>query len=401
MRIEDLSVNERVLIHLRDMSTDPVNDGAKLGQTQEGIAEGIGIRINHVPRATNSLLGDGYIGEALVHIGGLKRKRKAFFLTGKGIEAADGLISDLKGQKVLYRDSEGKESMLSIQDMLFKARTTKPSSLILSSFKDGVVLEDTLTGASAATFISMLDMISPPEIFVNRVAEMSDLEKWLDAGQRVITISGIKGIGKTSLAWKTLKGYESRKNILWYTAHEWDTSRAFLDQVSEMYVRLGRNEVKKILRQSRDVDITQAASALIRDMQDSDSVLVIDNVFDLKREVMQLLNAVCEQTRNLHNSCLVLITRDMELMNCIPSAIGCRNITVQGLERESAMKLMGTMGLEPEDSDRVYAMTQGHPLAIKLVNSDEIKKVIDTKGLTKEEVWVVRCMKAFNAIFDE
>jgi hypothetical protein len=65
------------------------------------------------------------------------------------------------------------------------------------------------------------------------------------------------------------------------------------------------------------------------------------------------------------------------------------------------MEMMATLGLEPEDSDRVFAMTQGHPLAIKLVNSEEIMKVIDTKGLTKEEVWVVRCMKAFNAIFDE
>ena len=92
MRIEDLSVNERILIHLRDYSMDPVNEGAAMGQTQEGIGEAIGIRINHVPRATKKLLDDSYIDDTLVHIGGLKRKRKAYFLFKKGRKIADDLI---------------------------------------------------------------------------------------------------------------------------------------------------------------------------------------------------------------------------------------------------------------------------------------------------------------------
>ncbi len=402
MRIEDLSVNERILIHLKSFSADPEKEGAHLGQTQEGIGEGVGILINHVPRATNALLKDGYIDESLMHVGGLKRKRKAFFLTPKGLEAADGLISGLKSQKVLFRDSAGKESMLTVDDILFKSRGAKASTTILSAFRDGMVLESSLTGIGPSASLSMLDTISEPDVFVNRSQEIATLREWLDAGHGLIVISGIKGIGKTSLAWTVLKGYEGRKNIMWYSAHEWDTAAGFLEQVSEMYVKLGRNEVKKALRQSKAVDIALGSSALIRDVQDSDSILVIDNVFDLKKEMMQLLRMLCEQSRNLHNSCIMMITRDKEQLERMLSAGSHgKMLHIEGLERHSAMKLMASMGMEPDDGDRVFAMTQGHPLAIKLVNSEEIKKVIDPKGLTKEELWVVRCMKAFNAIFDE
>jgi hypothetical protein len=61
---------------------------------------------------------------------------------------------------------------------------------------------------------------------------------------------------------------------------------------------------------------------------------------------------------------------------------------------------MAEMGMEPKEMERVYGMTNGHPLALELVNSEEIQKIIDTKGLTKEENWVVRCLKAFDAIFE-
>jgi hypothetical protein len=313
------------------------------------------------------------------------------------------LISSLKPQKVLFRDSSGKEILVPIQEIAFKTRTTSTPILILTAFKDGVILEDSISGTKGDAFISMLDLVPLPEYFVNRDEERARLSSVLEAGEGIAVVSGIKGIGKTSLVRSVVENFQGRKNLFWYTAHEWDTARSFMEQLSDMYVRLGRNELKKVLRQTKDLDVGQAAAALAKDMKDSDSILVVDNVFDLGKEMMQIIHILCEQAGNMHKSCLVLITRDRELLVCAISGSMSKKteVTIGGLDRDSAMEMMATLGLEPEDSDRVFAMTQGHPLAIKLVNSEEIMKVIDTKGLTKEEVWVVRCMKAFNAIFDE
>ncbi len=402
MRVEDLSVNERILIHLRDYSMDPVNEGAAMGQTQEGIGEAIGIRINHVPRATKKLLDDRYIEQELVHIGGLKRKRKAFYLTKTGMEMTDGFLSKLRKQKVLFRSTRGQEELIEVDKLIFKSRSATVSKIIMSCFNEGVVLESSLKGTGKYSFISNLDDLSEPEIFVDRETETGILFEKLDGDQKIIVVSGIKGIGKTALVWKILKYYEKKKNILWYTAHEWDTARNVIEAFSDFYVRLGRNEMKKMLRMYKDLDIGQSASTFIKDVQDSDSIIVIDNIFDLKKEVMQLLHMVCEKSKNIRGTKVILITRDKEGLMSSPCLgdLGGNDLVVKGLEHKWAMKMMADMGMEPDESERIYAMTQGHPLALKLVNSDEINKIIDTKGLTKEEVWVVRCLKAFDAIFE-
>ena len=402
MRIEDLSVNERILIHLRDFSMDLENEGASMGQTQEGIGEAVGIRINHVPRATKKLLEEKYIDSQLVHIGGLKRKRKAFYLTKTGRETADNFIDKVREQKVLYRTARGQEELIEIDKLMFRARSATVPRIVLGYFNEGVVLESTLKGLDEHPFISNLDDLEEPEMFVDRERESGRIFEKLDGEQKIIVVSGIKGIGKTTLVWKTLKFYEKSKNILWYTAHEWDTARNMVEAFSDFYVRLGRNEMKKMLRMYKDLDIGQSASNLIKDIQDSDSIIVIDNIFSLKKEVMQLLHMICENSKNIRGAKLILITRDKEGLLASPclGELGGKDLVVKGLEHKWAMKMMEELGMEPDESERVFAMTQGHPLALKLVNSEEIDKIIDTKGLTKEEVWVVRCLKAFDAIFE-
>lgn len=402
MRIQDLSVNERILIHLKDFSMDPEGEGAMIGQTQEGISEAVGIRINHVPRATNTLLEDAYIDEALIHIGGLKRKRKAFFLTARGSKIAEGLLSKLKSQKVLFKSADGKEIQISLSDIVFKASGSTVSKLALSIFREGLILESSLTGEAARVHISNLEGAHEPEIFVNRVKEIAFLKSKINSGEKLLVVSGIKGIGKTSVVRKTLKEFEDSKNIFLYTLHEWDTLKSILEQMSENHIRLGRNELKKLLRQSKDPDIGLSASTFQKDVRDSQSLIILDNIFDLRKEVMQFIYMICEHSRNLDNSCLILITRDRQSLAPTPclGTIGSNDLVLKGLDRGSAMVLLKSLGMDQEDSDRVFTMTQGHPLALKLVNSNEIKDLIDTKGLTNEEVWVVRCMKAFDAIFE-
>ena len=403
MRIGDISVNERILLHLRDFSPDPEQDGAMMAQTQEGIGEAVGIRVNHVPRATKKLLEDEYIGQALVHIGGLKRKRKAYFLMKRGREIAEDLVSKLKKQEVLFRNSDGAEKVMLLDEVLFNSGTniTIPK-LILLSFRDGVILESSLKTGREIAFFSTLDTVPALENFADRENECEFLKEGIKTGKRVMIVSGIKGIGKTSLVRNVLEDYASSRNIMWYSAHEWDTTRGILESLSDFFVRLERNELKKMVRLTKKIDINIAVTTLMKDVQGSNSIIVLDNIFNLKREVMQLIFMVCESSRNLKDSNFILITRDRDCLisgSCIDD-LGGNELVVKGLGHECALKLMEEMGMDPEESERIYAMTQGHPLALKLVNSEEIKKVIDTKGLTKEEVWVVRCLKAFDAIFE-
>ena len=152
------------------------------------------------------------------------------------------------------------------------------------------------------------------------------------------------------------------------------------------------------------MDINLATTALMKDILASNTIIVIDNIFNLEEEVMRLLFMVCERSRQLTDSHFIYIVRDREDLTstpCLGELGGSNEIIVKGLNFGWAAKLMKELGMEEDEMERVYGMTNGHPLALELVNSDEIRKIIDTKGLTKEEIWVVRCLKAFDAIFDE
>ena len=403
MRVEDLSVNERILIHLRDYRFNPESATASIAQTQEGISEAVGIRVNHVPRATKKLLDDNYIEAALVHIGGLKRKRKAYFPTDSGSKISDKIISKIRVQKALFRSVDGTESTLKIDEVLFRSSSkVSISRIILTAFNEGVVLESALTGQEKSPYFSTLDAVPEPTHYFDREVESNHLKDNLEGDQRIIVVSGMRGIGKTSLVRTVLKEYEDSRNILWYVAHEWDTPRSVLESLAEFFIRLERNELKKLLRTTKKLDINLAVTTFMRDILASNTILVIDNIFDLKEEVMQLLYMLCESSRNFQDSHFIFITRDRDVLTstpCLGDLGGANEIQVKGLDQKWANKLMAEMGMEPDEMDRVYGMTDGHPLALELVNSKEIEKIIDTEGLTKEEVWVVRCLKAFDAIF--
>jgi hypothetical protein len=403
MRVEDLSVNERILTHLSDYRFDPERATASIAQTQECISEAVGIRINHVPRATKKLLDDNYIEAALVHIGGLKRKRKAYFLTESGSKITEKIISKVRGQKVLFRSADGAESTLKIEEVIFRSGSkVSISKIILTAFNEGLVQASALAEQERPPYLSTLDAVPEPAHFFGREVECDRLKNNLEGDERIIVVSGMRGIGKTSLVRTVLKGYEDSRNILWYVAHEWDTARSMLESLAEFFIRLERNELKKLLRTTKKMDINLAVSTLMRDILASNTILVMDNIFDLKEEVMQLLYMICESSRNLQNSHLIFITRDRDVLTstpCLGDLGGANEIQLKGLDQKWASRLMAEMGMEPDEMDRVYGMTDGHPLALELVNSKEIEKIIDTDGLTKEEVWVVRCLKAFDAIF--
>lgn len=403
MRVNDLSVNERILIHLRDFRGDP-ETSSMIDQTQEGIAKAVGMRVNHVPRATKKLIEEGYIDEFLVHIGGLKRKRRAYYLTDTGSKIANDIVEKLRGQDILFRAISGEEKTMKIDDIIFGAGAKASiSHIILTSFNESVILESALGKEKETPYHSTLDQVPEPLHFLNRKVEIKQLKKCLDSGERIIIISGMRGIGKSALARTVLLDYEITNNILWYGAHEWDTARSVLEHLSEFFVRLGRNELKKLLRTTKKLDINLATSALMKDVLASNTIVVVDNVFDLKEEVMQLLLMIGERARNLTDSNFIYITRDRELLTatpCLGELGGPNEIIVKGLEYEWAAKMMKKMGMESDEMERVFGMTNGHPLALELVNSEEIQKIIDTKGLTREEIWVVRCLKAFDAIFE-
>ena len=83
-----LTVNERLLLHLLECSANRDVMDAPFALTQEGIAQALGIRVNHVSRAVKALQSQRCVTESTAHIHGEARKRKVYMISHEGLTAA-------------------------------------------------------------------------------------------------------------------------------------------------------------------------------------------------------------------------------------------------------------------------------------------------------------------------
>ncbi|MCK5559757.1 MAG: hypothetical protein KAJ51_04165, partial [Thermoplasmata archaeon] len=87
--------------------------------TQLGIATGVDISYTHVPRAVKRLQEQGLIIELMAHVDNqpTSRRRKAYFLTERGLKIASELQSSLADLSVVYKDENGNTSKVLLKDI--------------------------------------------------------------------------------------------------------------------------------------------------------------------------------------------------------------------------------------------------------------------------------------------
>ncbi|MEM2900787.1 MAG: hypothetical protein QXT63_08345, partial [Thermoplasmata archaeon] len=111
-----LTAEERILIHLYDYSKYREDYEVPIEVTQDEIGVYTGILKNHVSRDMKRLINKGFVEERLAKVYSLQRKRKAYFLTSKGMNVAQRLIVSLSEMQVILKDGE-KDSMLRLGEV--------------------------------------------------------------------------------------------------------------------------------------------------------------------------------------------------------------------------------------------------------------------------------------------
>jgi len=136
-RFFPLTVEERVLLHLKDHSFNENSFDAPHEVTQHGIAEGIGIQRKHVPRAMVGLMDQELVTERKCHVKGGKQRRKAYFLTIEGAERSATLWNGLRTRTVTVRTKDGDDT-IRVEDIK-RSFDISPLSVMLAADDDGVV----------------------------------------------------------------------------------------------------------------------------------------------------------------------------------------------------------------------------------------------------------------------
>jgi len=211
--------------------------------------------------------------------------------------------------------------------------------------------------------------------FHGREAELSVLRRWVvDDHCRLITLTGMGGIGKTALSVKLAEQVQAEFAIvIWRSLHN-------APPVQELLL-----DLFNVLSRGQNTDmpatVNRQISQLVESFRTTRCLLILDNAESilLSGERMgayrseheaygQLLNCIAETQ---HQSCLVLTSREKPKGLAVREGtqFPVRSLRVVGLPPAEGQAILAEKGLlvSVEDSAALVQQYAGNPLALKIV----------------------------------
>jgi len=123
-----LSVSQIEMIQLHLLDMEPFRGELEVPKEacQEGISERMVSGVHNISRALSVLTAEGLVESRLCHIRGASKRRKAYFLTEKGIHNARSLVEDIENRIISFDDSRSIRTVtLAMAMKSFEDRTGK------------------------------------------------------------------------------------------------------------------------------------------------------------------------------------------------------------------------------------------------------------------------------------
>lgn len=404
-----LTVNERILLHLRRYYTPKNEVEAPQAVTQKGIADAIDIRVTHVPRSVKKLDEDGLIYESVMHIEGLDKRRKAYYLTEKGMYHANEIKRNLEERMVPFRNQDGKVKDIKITeiegitgiklDILELVRLLDREG-ILNQKSMELSAESTKLEAQKETMIFNFPHKVPiTKNFVGRKPEIESFRKWIKDGKVVlVSVYGEAGIGKTSLVAKVISSFKDKLSIFWYAFSKGEGFEDMIEHLSEFSARLNRAELRNILR-AKEKGLGEILKATIA-LSGTNAVLVFDVFDDADIQSKRFFNLLSREINELDELKIIIIHR-APTTHYIKEAMDSdqfRGMELTGLDRKSCKAILGFKKLQKDEFERIFKLTEGNPLALKLIKSEDVGELKKSGKYTPDELTLIRYLKSLDKL---
>lgn len=367
-----ISVPRRILLLLHDNMK--FMDSFEVPEiiTQSGIGSELDLRQTHVSRALSELDSEKLIGSRSAHVKGSGRRRKAYFLSRKGIDDVEDNIEELTKRAIVVRTGDGQLKQSSVEKALIMLgrKMERRASLheLFTRFYDGSEVNlfnfDTEDGGDDTASSTPVN-----RRFFGRGAEIKTITRALGGrGGHFIVIKSIAGGGKTALMGR-ISVKSGNRPMKWTVMNEWMGPENLISEWGHLLNVHGRTELYHQMRRGVRVDINEAITTFLKGCRGLSPIFMIDDLHRGTEQISRLLSIIRGRLKDSDDIKFVMTTREKPSFYRKKDLLTSDDITeieLEGLDMESAYALLRERGIPSTEYEDALRITRGHPLALEL-----------------------------------
>jgi len=382
-----LSLEKKILINLWDFKDKDDLWDMDPEVSQPGMSRLMGVSSKQVSRALVSLKERDLIRERTAHVRGEARRRKVYLLTSQGKTETRNILDFVSDRSIRVVGEDGRVHVVKLRDIkgkyIHKLRLIEVILLIQdgSPFDpggagsiSGYAEKGKDEGTGNIHFRSVSAGIEIPSVegFVGRQHELDRLTQMVSDPKppNVVSVQGIAGIGKTSLAAAAVSPLKGKKPVFWYRFESYTLASNLLAGLSNFLGERGRRSLSEYLSANEEPRFDEIMERMAMDLEGSSSVLVFDDVHRARGDSLAMLTSLVSLTKTGKGHCVILLGRKIPRVYDPRDVVVDRSVVevrLEGLDKDSALSIMGKSSLTVDGIDRIYEATKGHPLALKMI----------------------------------
>ncbi len=327
----NFTAKEKVLVHLLDHYGNEEGYALPVEITQEGIANSLGLKQNTVSYAVRNLVKEGLLREETRRIKDKKQKRKAYFLTDNGFEKAKKTREGMANTEVDVK-SEQEKSPIKLGEINAYFQTNHSVLDIIQKIEEDGHFEPEEISKDES-FVSHLNHL--PVVGQEKHPQFSELLNIWEDGERLITIVGDRGSGRTTLLSEMADELEGKNNIFYFAVRGWQEETHLWRALAEFLENCGNHKLSSYLKSEKVEDRKERLTHLMKDLKDMRTVFMADDAHK-NEAVSQIFRKIAslDDKEGLHRFIISTASEDLDPIGSggVELRLPSKNLLISSLE---------------------------------------------------------------------
>lgn len=223
------------------------------------------------------------------------------------------------------------------------------------------------------------DLSQAPEYdrLYNRTDQLATLKQWiLEENSRIITITGLSGIGKTALTRQLLEQIKDNfDRILWRSHRKLPNLNVLQSNIIEFIAPTPSSQNPSIIND------LNSRNSLLDHLRDRRCLIILDDfqetltpgelVGNYRSEYQNYGQLINEIGQHSHHSCLLLLSweQPLEIAALETETRYCKTLQVSGLDRVATQLLSARKLKDPKKWSELIQLYNGNPLWLNIIAS--------------------------------